>query len=238
MKHARLGSVVALAFFACSACNSKQKEAENPSGEPDTLSLQGIYTFGETFHSFRECGDDSTVYRLNDPDHLLTTQAAEFAFFPSDQHAVFVELEAVEVPLTQEANQASVQYDGTLQVVSVLNMTSKNFRTVCFPYDFWCLGNEPFWSVEISGGEHLIRYTDLGTESAYSYAYTEPVIEGNRYTYVVPEESGQPPLRIVVTEENCSDGMSDRTYDYSVRVEAGERQLSGCAIAGTNLADL
>src|SRR3546814_20159571 len=71
----------------------------------------------------------------------------------------------------------AAEYDSLLKVVRVLNVTAKNFKTDCFPYDFWCLGNEPFWSVEISGGENLIRLTDMGTESAYFYEYTEPTNE-------------------------------------------------------------
>src|SRR5690606_27403707 len=106
-------------------------------------------------------GDDSTTYWLADPDSALKVKAREYQFFPSDRNSVFAELEAVKLP-PQEGGGLAAEYDSLLKVIRVLNVAAKNFRTDCFPYDFWCLGNEPFWSVEISGGENIIRLHDLG----------------------------------------------------------------------------
>ncbi|HYH57303.1 MAG TPA: hypothetical protein VD772_11865, partial [Anseongella sp.] len=197
---------------------------------PDTLTLKGIYTYGEEISRFMECGNDSTSYWLSDPDSLLAPKAKEFEFFAQAWNSVYTELEAVKLPRSQEGFAA--EYDSLLEVVDVLAVEAKSFRTECFPYDFWCLGNEPFWSVEISGSENLVRLTDLGTESAYYYQYAEPSVEGDVYTYAIPAEAKQPPVKILIKKEECSDGMSERRYDYSVRVEAGDRTLNGCAIAG------
>lgn len=225
------GILVSLLLFSC---NPGRDNTENNAGtQPDTVIVKGIYTYSSKLSSFMECGDDSTIYRLSDPDSLLGTPAREFQFFPSDRNSVFAELEAVKLPPQDKGTGA--EYDSLLKVVKVLNVSAKNFRTDCFPYDFWCLGNEPFWSVEISGGENLIRLTDMGTESAYYYQYTEPVIEGDNYTYDIPAEAGQPSLKIIVKKEECSDGMSDRNYDHSVTVHAGDRTLKGCAISGKGI---
>lgn len=221
-----------LASLLCFSCGQRTKSTGESAGSmPDTVLVNGIYTYSRELSSFLECGNDSTTYWLADPDSLLGTEAREFQFFPTDRNSVFAELEAVKLP-SQEGESLAAQYDSTLKVIRVLNVSAKSFQTDCFPFDFWCLGNEPFWSVEISGGENIIRLYDLGTESAYYYQYVEPAVEGNTHTYDIPAEAEQPPMKITVKEENCSDGMSDRTYDYSVTVSTGDRTLEGCAIAG------
>src|SRR3546814_593801 len=223
-----------LFMLLCSSCGPGTKNTDkSAAGGPDTVLVKGIYTYSPEINRFLECGDDSTTYRVEDPDSLLSAGAREYQFFPSGRNSVFAELEAVKLP-AQEGGTQAAEYDSLLKVVRVLNVTAKNFKTDCFPYDFWCLGNEPFWSVEISGGENLIRLTDMGTESAYFYEYTEPTIENDLYTYDVPAESGQPSLKIIVKKEPCSDGMSDRDYDYSVTARYGDRTLNGCAIGGAN----
>lgn len=230
---------MAVAAFCCLSCNGTKKQGDAVSGSnPDTITVQGIFTYGNGYSAFRECGNDSTMYRVADPDTLLAGRAAEYRFFSGDRTSVYAELDAIKAPLSSEETDENGTYDRLLKVVRVLNVTAKNFKTECFPYDFWCLGNEPFWSIEISGGEYLIRLTDLGTESAHTYPYVDPVIEGDQYRYEVPADGTAPALRIVVTKEPCSDGMSDRQYDYRVNAKAGERELAGCAIGGTNLSDL
>lgn len=230
IQHTGLLAIISVLFFSCNP--GKESGNGNSDTAPDTVSIQGIYTYSDELSTFLECGDDSTTYWVADPDSLLRPRAKEFQFFPRDRSSVFAELEVIKLPPPPKREGLAAEYDSLLKVVRVLNVTAKNFKTVCFPYDFWCLGNEPFWSVEISGGENIIRLTDMGTESAYYYSYTEPVIEGDQYKYEIPAEAGQPPLRIVVKKEECSDGMSDRVYDYSVSVQAGDRKLNGCAIAG------
>lgn len=227
-------SLLAAGTLLMLSCNPGKKNADSGSSpQPDTVTVKGIYTYGQEISRFMECGDDSTSYWLSDPDSLLRPKAEEFEFFTQAWNSVFAEVEAVRLPPAGEGFAA--EYDSLLKVVRVLNVTAKNFRTECFPYDFWCLGNEPFWSVEISGGENLVRLTDMGTESAYFYQYVEPAVEETTYTYDIPAEADQPPLKIVVKKEECSDGMSDRNYDYSVTVQAGDRALKGCAIAGEEL---
>lgn len=217
------------------SCGPGKKNTGNvPGAIPDTILVKGIYTYSEDISSFLECGDDSTTYWLADPDSSLSVKAREFQFFPSSRNSVFAELEAVKLP-PAEGGSLAAEYDSLLKVVRVLNVTAKNFRTDCFPYDFWCLGNEPFWSVEISGGENAVRLTDMGTEAAYFYQYSKPVVEGDLYTYDIPAEAGQPLVKITVKKEECSDGMSDRAYDYSAMVQYGDRTLKGCAIGGGGL---
>ena len=239
MRTNKLFAWMAVAAFCCLSCNGSRKQSDDiPGTKPDTVTVQGIFTYGDGYRAFRECGDDSTIYRVADPDTLLAGRAAEYRFFSGDRTSVYAELDAIKAPLSSEETDENGTYDRLLKVVRVLNVTAKNFKTECFPYDFWCVGNEPFWSIEISGGEHLIRLTDLGTESAHTYSYVDPVMEGDQYRYEVPAEGAAPPLLIVVTKEPCSDGMSDRQYDYRVNAKAGERELAGCAIGGTNLSDL
>ena len=41
----------------------------------------------------------------------------------------------------------------------------------------------------------------------------------------------RPPLVVTLTATDCSDGMSDRTYPLTAKVEIGGESLTGCAAA-------
>ena len=84
-------------------------------------------------------------------------------------------------------------------------------------------GTEPFWSGEIVGRQ--LTYTtpeDMdGTRVAVSR------FAGRGGLSYSGELSGQP-LDIAITPAPCSDGMSDRSYPFTVTLQIGEEQRNGC----------
>ena len=97
------------------------------------------------------------------------------------------------------------------------------------PAEFKALGTEPFWAL-----------TSTGTGTAHSLRYSAPGnIEGTLVT--IQEESAaaetrritgtldDEPFTLVLTVEQCSDGMSDRDYPFAARIVLGDETLSGCA---------
>lgn len=81
------------------------------------------------------------------------------------------------------------------------------------------LGTEPFWNVEITAQRLLFHGMD-GERISVANPGARPSFNGERYV--------TPQLVIDITHVPCSDGMSDRRYADSVRVEANGRSYTGC----------
>lgn len=86
------------------------------------------------------------------------------------------------------------------------------------------LGNEPFWGGEVSG-KTLIYKTPEDQDGT--------VIEVERFAgrggIAFSGLLDGAEFEMTVTPLECSDGMSDRTYPFTVTLEIGEDQRNGCA---------
>lgn len=85
------------------------------------------------------------------------------------------------------------------------------------------VGNEPFWNGEITGD----RMTWSTPENIDGETIGVSRFAGNNGLGFSGTLEGQP-LQIAVTPGECSDGMSDRTFPFTVTVSLGDEQLSGC----------
>jgi len=123
-------------------------------------------------------------------------------------------------------------YDAQLIVSEVVKVRPKNFRNTCVPFDFWGLGNEPFWSLQISEAEGIIEFSKLGAEAEVAN-YVKPSIEndGLRSRYFVTFPSGQR-MKIAVNKEACNDSMAGNPYEFSIEVSYNGEVLNGCATKG------
>lgn len=88
-----------------------------------------------------------------------------------------------------------------------------------FEGDFKLVGTEPFWGLEIDGGQLVLSRPDAADVVAPRPA---PVVDGEGAVWT----SG--PLIVRLTPGECSDGMSDRRYAYTATVKADGVSLSGC----------
>jgi uncharacterized membrane protein len=92
--------------------------------------------------------------------------------------------------------------------------------------DLNALGTEPFWALEI-------RATTL--------KFTRPdapdIVTPNPGPRLDPSKAVWPAQGLVVTltEGQCSDGMSDRTYPFFAEVTAGIDMFKGCATKASAL---
>lgn len=85
-------------------------------------------------------------------------------------------------------------------------------------------GNEPFWSLRISGNEVVL---DRLGELPQSYRTRRPVTEGNRQTWSLDNDGTQ--LQVSITEAACGDTMADRNYPYTAELRFQGRTYRGCA---------
>ncbi|WP_054531151.1 hypothetical protein [Erythrobacter sp. SG61-1L] len=94
------------------------------------------------------------------------------------------------------------------------------------PAEIRAAGTEPFWSVDIDRTE--LTYTT--PENLSSGGVKAPVTraDGAESVLFTANLEGQI-LQILVTPGECSDGMSDNSYPWTVERTLGEETAQGCA---------
>lgn len=88
-------------------------------------------------------------------------------------------------------------------------------------------GNEPFWNVEISDNEIILRQMEKD-DIVYPYY---PAKDGafSRIFETSTEVKGKiSQLKIIIEQKQCSDSMADMTYDYKATVVKDGRTMKGC----------
>lgn len=89
------------------------------------------------------------------------------------------------------------------------------------------IGTEPFWGVGITPTE--LRYEGLDRPLQVA-ANPGPVIAGTTAVFTAMTDQNNA-LVVTLIDTDCSDGMSDRLYPLTAKVEIGGETLSGCAIS-------
>jgi uncharacterized membrane protein len=93
-----------------------------------------------------------------------------------------------------------------------------------------CSGTEPFWDLTIRNGELKFKYDDLvmelnsvkagkaiGAPESLIALYQGKVVGKDRFLNV-----------IIMRDDQCSDGMSDRRYLARVHILSGKDLYTGC----------
>ena len=86
------------------------------------------------------------------------------------------------------------------------------------------LGTEPFWSAKVEGA--TLTWSTPDNIEGTRIAVTR--FAGNGGLGISGTLDGEP-LQMAVTPGACSDGMSDRTYPFTVTLNIGNAQFNGCA---------
>lgn len=86
------------------------------------------------------------------------------------------------------------------------------------------LGTEPFWAVDIAHETLVLTRPGVADVTAPT---SNPVVTGTTAVYSGTTNTGQTMVLTVIATE-CSDGMSDRVYPLTAKVELGEETLNGC----------
>ncbi|MGO4409414.1 MULTISPECIES: COG3650 family protein [unclassified Brevundimonas] len=87
------------------------------------------------------------------------------------------------------------------------------------------LGTEPFWAVDITPQGLTYSGVDRPEQKA---ANSGPTLQGTVAVWTTQTEA-RAPLVVTLMATDCSDGMSDRTYPLTAKVEIGGETLTGCA---------
>ncbi|HEV2082199.1 MAG TPA: hypothetical protein VGR32_07060 [Brevundimonas sp.] len=89
------------------------------------------------------------------------------------------------------------------------------------------LGTEPFWGVDIGPDGIAYEGVDRPREVA---PRGEVELMGTMAVFTGQTDKGRA-ITVTLIDTDCSDGMSDRLYPLTARVEIGEETLQGCAAA-------
>ena len=87
------------------------------------------------------------------------------------------------------------------------------------------VGTEPFWGLEIAPQALSWSGVDQAVQAA---ANPGPEMQGTTAIWRT-ETAGGTLLVLTLIATECSDGMSDRTYPLTARVELGDQSFNGCA---------
>lgn len=85
-------------------------------------------------------------------------------------------------------------------------------------------GTEPFWGGEIAAG----TFTYTTPEQPDGVAIPVERFAGRAGVSFTGELEGRA-VALMITEGECSDGMSDRRYPYTATLKLGDEQREGCA---------
>lgn len=87
------------------------------------------------------------------------------------------------------------------------------------------IGTEPFWAVDIT--PQALTYTAVD-HPGLTATNPGPTLQGTTAVYAAAGADGAT-LVVTLIATECSDGMSDRVYPLTARVELGQQTLNGCA---------
>jgi uncharacterized membrane protein len=220
----------------CVSCNSADKQ-----GQPESTSAKAIEASEQNFSGlltrnssemyFMDCAEGKKYYFIKDETGEIDSFYESAQFQSYEGEAVYCELKGI----LQSANNQPNYHDGLLTVKSILKAQPKNFRNTCIPYEYWGVGTEPFWSLQISQGENLIDWKDGSKEITHRFKYAPPIINGNMITYNATENETGKVIQIQIEPRSCSDGMSEMQYEYEMSFTYDRENFSGCAIKWGNI---
>lgn len=95
-----------------------------------------------------------------------------------------------------------------------------------------CHGNEPFWGLEI-GAQNIVLQNPFSDDKLTIKKGTPRSAEGHSAEYIAlyqgrTKEDPARFLNVIIERQECSDGMSDLIYPYSVNVLSGTTLWKGC----------
>lgn len=204
------------------SCSSNHSEANGTTGDTSAtqvpkasqdVELAGLYSKSH----FINCADNAKLVVKGDTKKLdsLYNGILPTAY---DGQTVFVKLKG------------SIAA-GELTVKDVILAEQKNDKNTCVASDYWCRGNEPFWIVQISEKENLIDFYNPMEQKYFHFNFSKPETKQNATIYTAEDTADNHKIKITVTAETCSDGMSELTYPYRSEVVLDGTVYKGCAVS-------
>jgi len=94
-----------------------------------------------------------------------------------------------------------------------------------FPLSFRALGTEPFWAIHVSDGR--LRYMTPDDPQGQVLEYSRE--QTSRDAIALRATLNEKELLLSGRIGECSDGMSDRSYPFTISLRIGDEMRHGCA---------
>lgn len=127
----------------------------------------------------------------------------------------------------------SLQYALVKRELAVINPSWKKKQSE--GVDFIGVGNEPFWSLEIDN-EKMISFKLADWKKPVTVPVQKPTVTKDSTLYTLSSEGM--PLRVIIYQQFCSDGMSDFLYQYKVAVTFKGNSYKGCGVMLGNFVEV
>ena len=127
----------------------------------------------------------------------------------------------------------SLQYALVKRELAVINPSWKKKQSE--GVDFIGVGNEPFWSLEIDN-EKMISFKLADWKKPVTVPVQKPTVTKDSTLYTLSSEGM--PLRVIIYQQFCSDGMSDFLYQYKVAVSFKGNSYKGCGVMLGNFVEV
>jgi len=223
-------------YVSCNSAN-QQEQPELSSAKSIEISEQnfnGLLMRNNSEMYFMDCAEGKKYYFIKDETGKIDSFYESAQFQSYEGEGIYCELKGI----LQSANNQPNYHDGLLTVKSIIKAQPKNFRNTCIPYEYWGVGTEPFWSLQISKEENLIDWKDGSKEKTHRFKYIAPTVNGNMITYNATETGTGKGIQIQIEQRHCSDGMSELQYEYEMTFTFDKENFSGCAIKWGNIPSL
>ena len=192
------------------------------------VSFKGLYTVGNEVSTFYDCSTQKTFWLTDSTGRLAKLYEAADRGLTYPYESVYVEVQGY--LKGKSALGYASEYENELVVKDVFILRPKDFQTDCYPYEFIALGNEPFWALDIIPHEKRIVLKDVGNQKVYEFPYVEAETKQEETLYTVQSRNKKDKLTVLIQKQVCSDGMSDRQYNYSATITLNGTTLKGCAV--------
>lgn len=206
--------------------NEKELAANSDSITVDDFPVKKMKEYKGVYHpgQFKNAGD-SELYTFYDSVQKKLDSLYRYILPNSyPNQTVFMHFKGVE-------NSFPTNTGFRISTTELISMELKNAFSAGIDYDYWCMGNEPFWQIQISEKENLIDFYDPMIPKFYHFIFSKAEIKGNQKIYSAEDKRSNNKIKITIVNEMCSDGMSERIYKNKSEVILNGTTYKGCAVA-------
>ncbi len=218
---------IAAVALALNGCDSPPPEAPKPpdvssSAAPTAPSQPRLQTFaydcvinGYVVADFRQSSDSMWLFLKNNTVLLPQEQSASGGKYSNGDVTFWSK--GSEAMLTVAGEQDHCLENRPASVVEDAKLRGVDFRAT---------GNEPGWTLEITGTD-IVLVTNYGQDRfEYQAANHATGEDGRTVTYASSDPAV--PVTTTITGETCADDMSGQRYETRVEITVGEKAYRGC----------
>lgn len=214
-------------FLSCSPVTNNNESAKTvDSAAVDVHPVKEIKEYKGVYHpgQFKNA-EDSELYTFYDSDQKkIDSLYHNILPNPYPNQTVFMHFKG-------KADSFPTNTGFRTSITELISMELKNAFNGGIAYDYWCMGNEPFWQIQISEKENLIDFYDPMIPKFYHFIFSKAETKGKQKVYTAEDKGGNNKIKITIINEICSDGMSERIYKNKSEVVLNGNAYKGCAVA-------